>query len=121
MIHWIQSVPHAYCGKSHAGKPCGWNPTHTTNFHNVAVGTENFDVKMLAKMSPNHPLVQATGTNTPAGPKNPPSADTEESGDTSGSYNTLQHGRTVLAQLERSAKSDEARGIIDSVREALGK
>ena len=76
---------------------------------------------MLAKMSPNHPLVQATGTNTPAGPKNPPPADTEESGDTSGSYNTLQHGRTVLAQLERSAKSDEARGIIDSVREALGK
>ena len=61
--------------------------------------------------------------NTPAGPKNPPppSADTEESDDTSGSYNTLQHGCTVLAQLERSVKSDEAHVIIDSVREALGK
>ena len=116
-----------YCSKSHEGTPCGWNPDHSTNYHNAAKTTPNWNIKMLAKMSPNHPLVLAVKNSG----RPPPGGNTGNSGNNNdtppdnsdsvgAAFNSLQHSKTVLQQLERSAKSDEAQAIIESMREALG-
>ena len=122
-IRWVSNVAHVYCGKSHQGTPCGWNSTHSTKFHEPATTTQNWSLKSLALLSPNHPLVLASKSKTgPPATNNdqPPPAPTDSSGTEGSAINTLKHAKTVLSQLERSAKSDEARGIIESTMEALG-
>ncbi len=32
-VCYVDGTPYAYCGKKHDGIECGWNKTHSTNFH----------------------------------------------------------------------------------------
>ena len=83
-VRLFQGVPHMYCSKSHEGTPCGWNPDHSTNYHNAAKTTPNWNIKILAKMSPNHPLVLAVKNSG----RPPPGGNTGNTGNTGNNNDT---------------------------------
>ena len=123
-VCWFQNVPHVYCGKSHSGKPCSWNSTHSTQYHNAAMTTDNWSVQKLAAMSPNHPLALATRQNPPGNnntnqPTKPPPASQAPASSEDTALATVRHTKTVLSSLERTVKGDEARGVLEEALKAL--
>ena len=109
----------AWCSKG-----CGWSSTHSTKYHEKAMADSNWSVKKLESACPNHPLI----TYNKAGSSQPPAKQEKTSdGDGGGTGSgtgamTVNAGQaqTILTQLERGAKSDEARSMIESLRTGLG-
>jgi len=121
----IRMVKGKWCAWCKEG--CGWNPTHSTKYHEKAMGDNSWSIKKLESACPKHPLVMAikAGSNsTPAKEGASPGQDAsdgggENAGTGSVAVNTGQ-AKTILTQLERGAVSDEARSMIESLRTGLG-
>ena len=104
---------------------CGWNSTHSTKYHEKAVNDSNWSIKKLESVCPKHPLVMAVKAGA-ASPKQESSGGGGESTDSGGGSGSgaaavdAGQAKTILTQLERGAKSDEARTMIESLRTGLG-
>ena len=64
-VCWEGNKPHAYCAQKTAGAKCGWNCTHNTAFHQLAMG-DGYSMAPLAQIAPSHYLVEALKGSTPA-------------------------------------------------------
>jgi hypothetical protein len=117
-VRWFQGQPQAYCSRKCDGKLCGWNNNHTTKFHAVATRSANWTVGDLAKLSPKHPLVNALGT---GGSLPSPPPQTANALPPDQSPHMLAQVRTLANQFDKSVKGDEARTILESFLNIVGK
>ena len=92
----------------------------------MATADPKWNVAKLAELNPNHPLALANATK--AGPSDTTTGSGGEitSATSSVSIGTgtgsvsAAHAKTVITQLERGAKSDEARTICEEMMKSLG-
>ena len=81
----------------------------------------SWSVKKLESANPKHPLVLMTKNNRTS-LKGEKASDKKDDGGTKSEVAGVDAGqaKTILTQLERGARSDEARSIVESIRTSLG-
>ena len=98
----INGVPHASC------KECGWNTTHSTKYHAMAVAAGS--AFKLADVCPRHPLVQlqqqGKGDDQKPAPKN----------GANGVYIDSAQACSVLDNLERNSPSADTADAVSALR-----
>ena len=119
-IRWAQGQPYAFCNRKCNGKPCGWNTNHTTKFHTAAKRDTTWTVNDLAKLSPSHPLVNALASVASGELPDTSSPPTKKSG-TDGSPKILAQVRSLAGEFEKSVQGDEARSVLESFLNIMGK
>ena len=125
----MNGMARVYCNMKTKGATCGWNSTHSSNFHSLAKGTPGWSDNSLAKISPTHPLVLAVNKGNPQqqppdtqSTQPPPTQGTATTADSTAasSLTSLAQARTTLAVFEHSVKSDESQTVVDELKSALG-
>ena len=63
-VRWQGGKPHTYCNQFKGNNKCGWNPTHNSAFHQLAMEDSFTLLCTLAKINPDHFLVVAAKEGT---------------------------------------------------------
>ena len=114
-IHWHQGQPHVYCNQKKGDVKCGWNTTHNSEFHQVAMKDDFTVTGTLAKMAPHHHLVAAV-----QGQGLPDATPVSSLSGGSGGSLSLAASKDVMTRLTRSATSDDVRTALESAAKVLG-